>query len=391
LKREHASRPFSILYLIDTCIVGADNPSAGGAEKQLHVLACSLDRNRFRPIVVQLSPNCSSPSFRFRLDNIEVVHLPTKRFYGLTGLAQVLRLAKLARREKVRIIHTFFEKSEVMGWLAGRLAGTPIWVTSRRDLGFKRRKSYDQIFRFTSRHCNKVIAVCDAVKEEVALRERVPTSSIAVVYNGVDLSRYSAVSNDGNIRHELNLDTSVPLVGMIANFNFEIKGHDCFIQAASHVLREMPDANFLLLGDGRLRDKYEEMARGLAIREKVHFLGKRGDVPAMLAELTVSVLSSTSEGLSNVLLESMAAARPVVATRVGGNAEVVIDGTTGYLVPPGDPERLAAGILAVLRRPDKAGELGAAGQRRVHDHFSVTAMARSYEHLYESLILEAKN
>jgi len=173
---------------------------------------------------------------------------------------------------------------------------------------------------------------------------------------------------------------------MIANFNFEIKGHRYFMEAAKSVLEKVPDVEFLLIGDGPLRSKYEEMARSLGVEKKVCFLGRRNDIPSILSVLSVSVLSSISEGLSNVVLESMAAGRPVVATRVGGNPELVINGTTGYLVPPADSEALTEAVVALLKNPAKARSMGVAGKKLVEEKFTVEAMVKGYENLYQSLM-----
>ena len=373
------------MYLIDTCIVTPRSPSKGGAEKQLYLLTTSLDPDCFIPIVVQLSPANSLPVAAGNMGAVNLFHFPTRNFYSLQGLSQLNPICRLAKQENVDIIHTFFEKSEVMGWLAARLSGIPIWITSRRDLGFKRKNIFKQIFRFTAPDCDRCVAVCQAVKDQVVQQERLAQEKIEVIYNGLDFSPYQHSSNGKALRNELGVDDHVPLVGMIANFNFEIKGHRYFLQAAKSVLERVPDVEFLLIGDGPLRYQYEEMARQLKIKQKVHFMGKRNDVPNILSNLSVSVLSSTSEGLSNVILESMAAGIPVVATRVGGNPELVIDGTTGYLVPPADPRSMAEAIISLLQDPDRASAMGAAGKKMVKEKFTVETMVKNYEHLYKSL------
>src|SRR4029077_9155922 len=129
-------------------------------------------------------------------------------------------------------------------------------------------------------------------------------------------------------------------VGMIARMNDPVKNHPAFLRAAARVTRALPETEFLLVGDGPLRSKLQVMAGDLGIAERVHFAGERHDIPAMLSSMDVSVLISSSESLSNVILESMAAGVPVVATDVGGNSELVTDGETGVLVPPGDEDRL---------------------------------------------------
>jgi glycosyltransferase involved in cell wall biosynthesis len=288
----------------------------------------------------------------------------------------------------VDIIHTFFEKSEVMGWVVARLAKIPIWVTSRRDLGFKRKEIYDRLFGLTGRGCRRLVANCQAIKEEVIQHEKFPGQKVEVIYNGLDFFIYEKAYENAHLRMGLGIENGSPVIGMVANFNFEIKGHKYFLEAAKKVNEKFPNARFLLIGDGPLKQKYEEMAEELGVPKSVLFLGKRGDVPAVMSSFDVSVLASTSEGFSNVILESMAAGKPVVATNVGGSKEMVLDGITGYLVPPANSDALAEKILMLLRNPDDAGAMGAEGRRIIQERFTVGVMVKKYENLYRSLIGE---
>jgi len=374
------------MYLIDTLISPPNSPLKGGTENQLYMLASSLASDIFRPIVVQLSPLKSLPVIAGNIGGIKLFHFPTRKLYNLNGFRQIGRLSRLAKQYNVDILHTFFEKSEVMGWIIARLSGIPIWITSRRDLGFKRKKIYDRIFRLTAKDCKKCIANCHAVKDQMIQQENLPSEKIEVIYNGIDFSGYQEALKDKSLRVELGIVDGTPLVGLIANFNFEIKGHVYFLGAAKKILENVPDVKFVLVGDGPLRPRYEEVARELRIEKSVYFLGKRADVPTIISNLDVSVLSSTNEGFSNVILESMAAGKPVVATNVGGSREMVTDGVTGYLVPPADSQPMANAIINLLRNPDKAIAMGSAGREVVKEKFTVQAMVKKYEKLYFSLL-----
>jgi glycosyltransferase involved in cell wall biosynthesis len=373
------------MYLIDTFVSPPESAQKGGAEKQLYLLASSLDQTRFRPIVVQLDAGAFIPLASGNRDGVCLQHLPTRRFYDVNGLRQMAKIVSLARRERVDIIHTFFEKAEVMGWIAARLATVPHWVTSRRDLGFKRKKSYDAFFFLTSSACTCCVANCNAVRQQAIEREGLPGNKVKVVYNGMDFSPYREARDGIAIRRGLGIDVGGTVVGMIANLNFEIKGHRYLLEAARRVLEKDPTVCFLIVGDGPLRPQLEDLARTLGVTGSVHFLGKRGDIPDLLAAIDVSVLCSTSEGLSNVIMESMAAGKPVVATRVGGNPELVVDGVTGYLVPPADSATLADAILSLLTRPDRGKSMGEAGKTNVNDTFSIEAMVKAHEGLYTSI------
>ena len=380
------SEPITIMYMIDTNISPPDTPFKGGTESQLYMLASSLSPIIFKPIVVQLSRFKSLPVAAGNVGALKVLHFPTSRLYGLQCLHDLRRLSHLANSEGVDIIHTFFEKSEVMGWLIARLSGIPIWITSRRDMGFKRKKIYDGLFRFAAKDCKRCIANSYAIKDQLLQWEGLPEEKIEVIYNGLDFSRFQNPFNGQNLRKNLGIEDHRPLVGMVANFYLEIKGHRYFMEAAKIVLNKLPNVEFLLIGDGTLRHLYEEMAFKMGIGARVHFLGKRQDIPNILSNLNISVLSSISEGLSNVILESMAAGRPVIATRVGGNSELVVDEITGYLIPPADSSAMAEAIIGLLQNPDKAKAMGAAGRKVVQEKFTVEGMVRKYEEVYFSLL-----
>ena len=237
----------------------------------------------------------------------------------------------------------------------------------------------------TSKDCKKCIANCNAVREQAIQQENLPPEKIEVIYNGLDLSEYQQTLKTESLREELRVVNGTPLVGLIANFNFEIKGHIYFLGASKKILEKVPDAKFVLVGNGPLRPRYEEVARELNLNNNVYFLGKRADVPAIISNLDVSVLSSTSEGFSNVIMESMAAGKPVVATNVGGSREMVTDGVTGYLVPPADSESMANAIVDLLENPEKAVAMGSMGRKVVQEKFTIEAMAKGYERLYKFL------
>ncbi len=376
------------MYLIDTYVSAPGNPSKGGAEKQLYLLASGLNPEDFRPAVVQLSSGNSISIATGASSSLELVHFPTGRFYGLKGVRQIGRLISFAKQRKVDIIHTFFEKSEVMGWVVARLSKVPIWVTSRRDLGFNRKEIYDSLFGLTGRGCKRLVANCQAVKEQVIQGGKFPGEKVEVIYNGLDFSVYEKTHENGRLKEGLGIENGSPVIGMVANFNFEIKGHRYFLEAAKKINEKFRDTKFLLVGDGPLKHRYEEMAKELGVKESVLFLGKRGDVPALLSSLDVSVLTSTSEGFSNVILESMAAGKPVVATNVGGSKEMIEDGITGRLVPPADSQSLANAIIDLLQSSGKARAMGSAGRKVVEDKFTVEAMVKKYEELYFSLLKE---
>jgi glycosyltransferase involved in cell wall biosynthesis len=175
------------------------------------------------------------------------------------------------------------------------------------------------------------------------------------------------------------------VIGAISRLAWK-KGIRHLIEATPYILESAPDAHVVIAGDGPLRAELEANADALGVRDRVLFLGSRADTIELMAAFDVFVLPSVVEGMSNALLEAMAVGRPVVVTDVGGNPEVVVDGETGLVVPPADPHQLAASIVKLLEAPELAAEMGAAGRRRVLEHYQIDVMTRRIEELYEELL-----
>lgn len=232
-----------------------------------------------------------------------------------------------------------------------------------------------------------VLVNAEAIRETL-VKEGYAPDKIAVIRNGIIPPRFEKKQRCALLRRELGLPLSAPLVMLSSRLN-QMKGIQYFLDAAVILAEQFPYARFLVVGDGENRKEMEDYAGRLGLGPRVVFTGFRGDVPDLLSEADVSVLPSLSEGLSNTLLESMAAGVPVVAARVGGNSEVVEDGVTGFLVPPRDPVELACATGRLLKDSDLASSFGQAGMRRVQELFSMERSVRETEHLYQQL-LEAK-
>jgi glycosyltransferase involved in cell wall biosynthesis len=213
---------------------------------------------------------------------------------------------------------------------------------------------------------------------------------IRVIRNGVDLGPFNVAPEPMRIRRQLGLRSDVPLVAVVSRLN-RMKGLEHFLESAAIVARRFPDARFLVVGEAPPHDlEYLEELKAttarLGIEDRVIFTGLRSDVPALLRCISVAVMPSLNEALSNSLLESMAAGAPTVATRVGGTPEAVVDGETGLLVPPGDVPALSRSILTLLESPTLARRLGAAARRLVEQHFSIDRMAEATTRVYDDLL-----
>jgi glycosyltransferase involved in cell wall biosynthesis len=232
-----------------------------------------------------------------------------------------------------------------------------------------------------------ILVNADAIRENL-IEQGYDRSKIVVIRNGITMEKFREARRGAVIREELGFPASARLVGVFSRLN-RMKGIEYFLDAARVVAERFPDVCFLVVGDGAIKGELEEQARRLGLAQRIVFTGFRSDVPDLLMEAAISVLPSLSEGTSNTLLESMAAGIPVVATRVGGNPEVIEDGVSGLLVPPRDSTALAAVIGRLLEDEELALGLGQAGIRRVAELFSIEGSIDQTEHLYQRLV-EAK-
>ncbi len=367
----------------------------GGTERHVVNLGRALDRSKF-----DIHLACFRRWGHF-LDEIQTSRLPILE-YGIDSLhnrrtlREQLRFVRDLRRHRIQIVHTYNFYPNVFALPAARLARAPRVVASIRDTGVYQTPMQKRVQRLACRLADCIVVNAEAVRRWL-VEEGYPRAKIAVIRNGVDLSRFKGQDDGGRLRRELGVPPHAPIVAVVSRLH-ELKGLDDFLVAAAALAARHRDVRFLIVGDrlavkdgavvtdDAYRAGLEGLAQRLGIADRVVFTGFRPDVPELLHEVAVSVLPSLSEGLSNFLLESMAAGVPVVATRVGGSPEAVEDGETGILVPARDAARLARAIDALLSGPDLARRMGQAGKRRMAEHFSLDGMARATERLYRSLM-----
>ena len=355
----------------------------GGTERQFMVLGRGLDRSRF-----DVRAACLRKEGPLLAD-LEAHGIPVQehrigRLYRPSTLGMQVRLAAALRRDRVQIVHTYGFYPNIFAVAPACAARVPVIVASIRDIGDIWTPAQRRLQRLVCRLAHAIAVNADAVKRRL-IDEGYDASRVVVIENGIDTARFSGGSGSGRLRHELGLSQDTPLVGVVSRLNKD-KGITHFLKAAASLRGAWPDARWLLLGDGPDRAALEKEAIELGLANRALFLGFRTDVAEILPELSVSVLPSLSEALSNVVLESMAAERPVVVTRVGGLPEVVEDGVNGLLVPPGDAAALARGIDTLLRDPARAAALGRSGRQRVQRQFSLQRMIDRTQHMYESLL-----
>ncbi|MGH2370897.1 MAG: glycosyltransferase family 4 protein, partial [Chloroflexota bacterium] len=252
-------------------------------------------------------------------------------------------------------------------------------------------RAFLEIERALARASTRIIALGDVQRQELLEYGVGAPAKVVSIPLGFELSPFlQAEKTRGRLRAELGLagsnPASTPLLGMIGRL-VPIKRVDIFLAAAARILAAAPDARFVLVGDGELRGELEALAARPPLAGHVHFLGWRGpaDLPGLFADLDAVVLTSDNEGMPTTIIEAMAAARPVVATDVGGVRSLVTDGETGLLVPPGDPAAVADACLRLLRDPQSQREMGAAGRRAAYPRYHVSTLLTTMTEFYTSL------
>jgi glycosyltransferase involved in cell wall biosynthesis len=372
--------------------------TAGGTERQIVNLMKGLDRSRFA-----LSIGCQLRSGKF-LDEVLALGAPLREypissFKNVHTLRQVVRLARDMRRDRIQVVHSHNFYANVFAIPAARLARTPVVIASVRDMGIYQTAAQQVLHRAACALADRIIVNADAIRR-LLVAHGLAAHRITVIPNGLDMTPFGAPARPAMLRAELGVPLHAPLVVLVARLN-ALKGVADFLDAAALVLRRVPIARFVVVGDDWVSQRAElvpdtayrrsldSQIKSLGLEGHVVFTGFRRDVPALLSEAAVSVLPSHSEGLSNTLLESMAAGAPVVATDVGGNPEVVLDGVTGLLVPPRAPAALADAIVTILGDRELAERFGRAGRRRVTQDFSLTQMIERTEDVYLDLFAVA--
>jgi glycosyltransferase involved in cell wall biosynthesis len=362
-----------ILYLIDRAV------DSGGAERFAVGLATHLPRERFD--VWMCSTRLTEPSVGAAFDAAGVRHIDLGREARLE-LHRFRGLAQLMRREHFEIVHSHSFGSNLWGTLFGRTYGVPVIIAHEHNWSYSGEHARVWVDRnLIGRLATRFIAVSEAQRDLMVSVEKIPPEKIVVLPTGYIPSRLSPATD---LRSELGLHLDTPVVGTAAIMRAE-KALDVLIQAHAEVTRRMPDAHLVIAGVGECEDELRRCASELAIADRVHFLGRRLDVDALLASFDVGALSSDWEGMPLFVFECMAAGIPLVATSVGGVPEVVKHGETGLLVGPRDPAALADAILSLLSDPNRREQLADAAAQRLGE-FTIGAIAERFADLYEQLL-----
>lgn len=360
----------------------------GGTERQTVQLVrqlCELDME------VHVACQRREGPLEAELEDLNLKSIPTfplTKLYDANAGKQMLRFARHLRDLRIDILHVHDFYTNVFGLPASALAGTPVRIGSKRELGMLtsgRRAAERFAFRFAS----SVIANCYAARNRL-LEMGLPSARVVTIHNGVTRDRVAFGSDATRSRvmasFELAPLTEGPVIVMVSNLRHRLKDHTTLLRAAHVVVSQHPDAAFLIAGEGELLNEMRTLATDLGISGSVRFIGRCDRIGDLLHIADVCVLSSRSESLPNVVLEYMAAGKPVVATDVGGVGEAVLEGVTGFLVMGGDSSAIARRVLHLLRNPELARRMGERGRARIDAEFSADLQLQRTCEVYERLL-----
>lgn len=350
----------------------------GGAQEHLLSLVTRMEASRYDVSVVALSSGSTVRKLQRAGIAVLVIDDPDDSI-------AVGALAAHLAEARADVVHAHMYRAETVATRAVVALGEagqrrPYLVATIHSSRIRSHEDQQHLRELTP-HMDRLIAVSRAIEHKLADEQRT-SAPVTLVYNGVDLQRYDQQEACCTLPEEYGMEPGSQIVGVVARLEPE-KGHPTLLEAWPAVLRAVPEAYLLIVGEGSRRDALEAQAREQRIAHRVVFTGRRDDMPAVTAALDVAVLPSYREAQGMVILEAMALSRPVVASNVGGIPEMIEDGVTGLLVPPHEPEALAAAIIRLLTNHQLADIIGRAGHDLVHDRFRIELMVGAIQSIYD--------
>lgn len=376
----------NILYVIE-------NIEFGGGERVFSQIIRGLNKERFNVFVA------SNPGGIFEKKLTEVgikinpVHM-TNRY----NLGTISRLKKIIKTKEVQIVHSQGGRADFFARIAARISNVPIIISSMAmlvegyDVSILRKGLYVSIDRWTERWVNKFTVLSEAMRRSLIERHKIPPENIVKIYNGIEIEEYNPDLKELRnkkleSKRTLGLKNDVPVIGAIGRLVWQ-KGFEYLIRAAPEILKKCPEARFLIVGEGPLKNKLILTGEKLNVADRIIFTGFRSDIKEILASIDVLAMPSLLEGLPMVLLEAMAMAKPIVATRIDGVIEVLENSKTGLLVPAKNSHALAEAIVGILNDKAKANFFGQNAREAAKEKFSVKKMVEQIELAYEKLLHE---
>lgn len=350
----------------------------GGFEKMVYHLVKNINKSRFDVNICVLYGE-GVIGERLAKDNYNIIFFKHEN-NSLTSI--VTKFYRLVSKNRYDILYLAGYKVNIMGRIIGKILGCKV-ITAQRSTDDHRSKLHDFIDSFTTSMVDMYITNTNAAKDMLVRKKHINAERITVIYNGIDIDNYTSIKEYK--KELLGIRNETKVIGVVANL-IPYKGHEYFLKALRELSSKIDDICAILIGDGENRSYLEDLVERLKIKDKILFLGVRSDVPSLLSLIDVFVLPSLFEGMPNAIMEAMASRKPVVATQVGGVPELVIDGETGYLIPPKEPEIMAKKIFELLSDIEKSNYMGQKAFERINSYFTMEKMVILTEAKIEKLI-----
>ncbi len=379
-------KKLNILHINQFAVLG------GGAEEVLLGLISHLDKSLFESIIALPRKGALIKrlnEIKVKVVPIEIIEL--KRTYNPMLLSHFLvrfflttfSLIKIIKRYEIDLIHANSFHAGLFAGIASKVTGIPLICHIHRI--FPQNRFYKTFFKILEYFCFKIIAISKSVKSELVVYG-IDSNKIEIIYNGVDLDKFIPRNSRQEVLEEFQLNTKIFLLGTVGQLS-ERKGHIELLKATQKVLKLYPKLVLFIVGDTlgenkKYKERIIDLAKELGILENMILTGYRPDVPRIMGALDVFILSSRQEPFGLVVIEAMAMNKAVVATAVGGVPEIVEDGVSGILVPPGDPDKLAKAIIELLENEKKREQMGQIGRRIVEEKFDLFDNIRKIEKIY---------
>lgn len=364
----------NILYIIE-------GGFPGGAELNLLTVIREIDKTRYQIRVCLFKPSVILEE-ELRELGVPVFIL---NFVIKYDIFSILRLSRFMLQEQIDIVHTSLYVSNTFGRIAAILARVPIIIAWEHGETAKQPSRHCKINRILARFTNCIIACSKAVKEKIIAIEGIPGYKIRVIYNCVDLDKFNPLVDTSAIKSQLGIKSDEILIGSVGRLD-KVKGQEYLIEAMPQIIKVYPKIKLLLVGKGSLESYLVSTISYLNIKDRVILTGYRRDIPKIMNALDIYICPSLNESLGVSIIEAMSLKKPVIATRVYGIPEVVVENQTGYLIPPKDIDSIVKFVINLLADPEKMRQMGEAGFERVKARFSSGLIIKEIEALYKELL-----
>lgn len=366
-------------------------PVISGSGLNTFLTMSKMDLNRYAPELAcapggRLVELVESKGFRVRPINNFVRPISLLR-----DISAFFELVSLIKKEKYDIVHTHNSKAGIIGRLAAKMAGVPVIIHTVHGFAFHpyekfwRRKIFVFLERLSSRWCDAMIAISDALIDW-AIKEKICNKNkLFRIYSGIETDKFSCKVDIKAIRAEFGIKDEESVVGEVAKL-WRGKGQEVLINAVPEILKSIPNLKVMFVGEGELEKELKNIAENLNITDKIIFAGFRTDMPEVNSIMDIACLPSLWEGMGRSILEAMACGKPVVASKVGGIVDLVKDGINGILVPPGDSKELASAIIKLLKDKELRLMMGEQARKTIDERFSAKKMVSDIESVYAGLL-----